>query len=134
MKVSLGGFDTHAGQPQRHAQLMRQLGAGLAAFRIAAKATGQWSRVLAMTYSEFGRRAGQNGSNGTDHGTAAPHFLLGARVKGGLIGPAPDFAALEGGDLRHAIDYRQLYATVAQGWWNVAALPALAGHKALPIL
>ena len=134
MKVSLGGFDTHAGQPQRHAQLMRQLGEGLAAFRAAAKATGQWPRVLAMTYSEFGRRAGQNGSNGTDHGTAAPHFVLGATVKGGLHGPAPDFANLEGGDLKHAFDYRQLYATVAESWWHLGATPALAGHKALPVL
>ena len=134
VKLALGGFDTHANQPGPHANLLRQLGEGLAAFRKAAAAAGRWNDVLVMTYSEFGRRAAQNGSNGTDHGTAAPHFVLGAKVKGGLFGPAPDLGNLVNGDLKHAIDYRNLYATAAQTWWGFARTGAFEGHAPLPIL
>jgi uncharacterized protein (DUF1501 family) len=135
IKLSLGGFDTHANQPETHANLLRQLGAGLAAFRKAMIAAGRWDRILVMTYSEFGRRVGQNGSNGTDHGTAAPHFLIGGRVKGGFYGPHPNLGDLADGDLRHAIDYRSLYATVAQSWWGMSRLGDVFGsHPALPVL
>ena len=135
VKLALGGFDTHANQPGVHANLLRQLGEGLAAFRKALAEAGRWDRVLVMTYSEFGRRAAQNGSNGTDHGTAAPHFVLGSTVRGGLHGPAPNFADLVNGDLRHAIDYRSLYATAAQGWWGFARSESVLGdYKPLPIL
>ncbi len=134
VKLTLGGFDTHAKQPGPHANLLRQLGEGLAAFRKAAAAAGRWNDVLVMTYSEFGRRAAQNGSNGTDHGTAAPHFVLSAKVKGGLFGPAPDLGNLVNGDLKHAIDYRSLYATAAQTWWGFTRTGAFEGHAPLPIL
>ncbi len=134
IKLALGGFDTHANQPGQHANLLRQLGEGLAAFRKALAEAGRWNDVLVMTYSEFGRRAGQNGSNGTDHGTAAPHFVLGANVKGGFFGPAPNLADLVNGDLRHAIDYRSLYATAAQTWWGFSRTSALGDYAPLPIL
>lgn len=134
MKLALGGFDTHANQPGPHANLLRQLGEGLAAFRKAAVEAGRWNDVIVMTYSEFGRRAAQNGSNGTDHGTAAPHFVLGAKVKGGIFGPAPDLANLVNGDLKNAIDYRSLYATAAQSWWGFARTSAFGGHPPLPLL
>jgi uncharacterized protein (DUF1501 family) len=134
IKLALGGFDTHANQPGQHANLLRQLGEGLAAFRKALAEAGRWNDVLVMTYSEFGRRAAQNGSNGTDHGTAAPHFVVGAKVKGGLFGPAPNLADLVDGDVRHAIDYRSLYATAARGWWGFARTSALGDHPPLPIL
>jgi len=135
VKIALGGFDTHANQPPQHANLLRQLGGGLAAFRKSLVAAGKWDRVLAMTYSEFGRRAAQNGSNGTDHGTAAPHFMLGAAVKGGFYGPMPNLADLAGGDLKHTIDYRSLYATVAQKWWGlVRGTVSFGDQPALPLL
>ena len=134
VKLALGGFDTHANQPGQHGNLLRQLGQGLAAFRKALADAGRWNDVLVMTYSEFGRRAAQNGSNGTDHGTAAPHFVIGGRVRGGLYGPAPDLANLANGDLRYAIDYRRLYATAAQTWWGFARTGAFDGHAPLPIL
>ncbi len=134
VKLALGGFDTHANQPGPHANLLRQLGEGLAALRTALAETGRWNDVLVMTYSEFGRRVAQNGSNGTDHGTAAPHFVLGGKVKGGFHGPAPDLTRLADGDLKHAIDYRSLYATAAQTWWGFARTGAFAGHAPLPIL
>ncbi len=135
IKIAIGSFDTHANQPGQHANLLRQLAEGLAAFRKSMSEGGQWPRILVMTYSEFGRRAAQNGSNGTDHGTAAPQFLLGAAVKGGFYGPAPDLNELAGGDLRYAIDYRSLYATIAGGWWHLGpARDVFGSHYALPIL
>jgi uncharacterized protein (DUF1501 family) len=134
VKLALGGFDTHANQPGQHANLLRQLGEGLSAFRKTLADARRWNDVLVMTYSEFGRRAAQNGSNGTDHGTAAPHFVLGAKVKGGLFGPAPDLANLINGDLKHAIDYRSLYATAAQTWWGFTRTGAFGDHAPLPIL
>ena len=83
IKVSHGSFDTHANQQGAHQRLLAQLAEALAAFRAAMLSAGQWRDVLVMTYSEFGRRAGENASRGTDHGTAAAHLLLGGRVKGG---------------------------------------------------
>lgn len=130
VKVALGGFDTHARQRETHDRLMRQLGAGLVSFRTALKQAGLWDRVLVMTYSEFGRRAAENGSRGTDHGTAAPHFVMGGKVKGGFHGRQPSLADLSEGDLRHAVDFRDVYATVAQRWWNLPA-PAAGGRNRL---
>ncbi len=116
IKLKHGGFDTHANQQGKHARLLQQLGQGLAGFRASLKASGQWDRVLLMTYGEFGRRVGQNASGGTDHGTAAPHFLMGGRVKGGLYGAQPSLTDLQGGDLKHSLDFRRLYATAARFW------------------
>jgi len=135
IKTVLGGFDTHYAQPARHGNLMRDLGDSLAAFRAAAIAGGAWDRVLVLTYSEFGRRAAENGSNGTDHGTAAPHFALGGKVRGGLIGRQPSLSDLDGGDLRHSADYRTLYAAAAEHWFELPnARAALGNHAPQPIL
>jgi len=118
--LSLGSFDTHVNQPGNHANLLKQLAEGLAALRHALTEVGAWDRTLVMTYSEFGRRARQNQSNGTDHGTAAAHFVMGGAVRGGLVGQAPDLARLDSSqNLRYTTDFRQLQATVAKGWWGV---------------
>jgi uncharacterized protein (DUF1501 family) len=119
IKVSHGSFDTHAGQLGHHERLLKELAEALAAFRRTAQRAGLWDRVLIMTYSEFGRRVGENASSGTDHGTAAPHLLLGGKVKGGLYGVAPSLTDLQDGDLKYQVDYRSLYATVLNGWWDV---------------
>jgi uncharacterized protein (DUF1501 family) len=119
IKVSLGGFDTHANQAGPHQRLMAELGKGLAALRQALVAAGRWDDVLVLTYSEFGRRVSENGSGGTDHGTAAPHFALGGRVEGGLYGEQPSLTDLRGGDLRHSLDYRRIYATLTRDWWGI---------------
>ncbi len=119
IKVSHGSFDTHSNQRANHDRLLGELAGGLAAFREAMVEAGLWNRVMVMTYSEFGRRARENGSAGTDHGTAAPHLVMGGRVKGGLYGEQPALAALENGDLKHSLDYRCMYATVAEEWWGV---------------
>lgn len=122
IKVTLGGFDTHINQVPTQHRLLEEVGMALAAFRGSMLAAGLWDRVLVMTYSEFGRRAAENGSGGTDHGTAAPHFLLGGRVRGGFHGQAPSLASLENGDLRYTTDFRQLYSTILQSWWEVPSL------------
>ncbi len=119
IKVAQGGYDTHSRQKGRHANLLTVLGKGLGAFRDSLRDAGLWDRVLVMTYSEFGRRVQENASVGTDHGTAAPHFLMGGKVKGGLYGKQPSLTQLQRGDLRHHVDFRELYATVASDWWKL---------------
>ena len=133
LKAAQGGYDTHAGQAGRHPRLLGELAAALAALRRALEASGDWDRVLVMSYAEFGRRAAENASGGTDHGTAAPHLLMGGRVKGGLYGAPPDLARLEAGDIVHSLDFRRLYATAAEGWWGLPpSREALKGAKPLP--
>lgn len=134
LTLTHGSFDTHARQAPTHERLLRELGDGLAAFRTALKKRGLWNSVLVGTWSEFGRRVGENGSGGTDHGTAAPHFLLGGRVKGGLVGSQPSLTELQGGDLVHGLDHRRLNATYAQGWWGLKARSLDPRHRPLDLL
>jgi uncharacterized protein (DUF1501 family) len=135
IKVGLSGFDTHSNQPARQMQLYAHVAEALAAFRAAMVKAGAWDRVLVMTYSEFGRRAAQNGSGGTDHGTAASHFVMGGRVRGGIVGAAPRLDDLESGDLRFTQDFRGLYATAAQSWLQLAgARDVLGAHRPLDVL
>lgn len=119
IKVALPGFDTHARQRETHDRLLGVLAQALAAFRAGLVRAGRWNEVLVLTYSEFGRRAAQNGSDGTDHGTAAPQLALGGRVKGGLHGRQPSLSDLADGDMRHAVDFRDVFSTVARRWWGV---------------
>jgi len=129
LKVSLNGFDTHSGQPAVHARLLKDLAEGLAALRLALLELGRWDSTLIMTYAEFGRRPRENASNGTDHGTASAHFLLGGRVRGGLYGQPPALGRLDGGgNLPFAVDFRDLYATVLEGWWGADSARALKGR------
>jgi len=109
IKVSLRGFDTHARQKVTHARLLKQLTEGFVNLESALAATGHWQKTTIMTYSEFGRRPKENGSAGTDHGTAAPHFLLGGSVKGGLFGKQPQLAHLDSGNLKYTTHFKQLY-------------------------
>ncbi|MCP4776457.1 MAG: DUF1501 domain-containing protein, partial [Planctomycetaceae bacterium] len=80
---------------------------------------------LLMTFSEFGRRVRENASRGTDHGTAAPLFLAGGRLKAGPLNQHPDLSDLEQGDLKHNIDYRSVYATVLEDWLGVESTEIL---------
>ncbi len=135
LKLSQGGYDTHANQSGRHRALLGELGQGLAAFRMALQKGGAWQRVMVMTYAEFGRRVAQNASGGTDHGTAAAHLLLGGGLRGGLYGRQPSLTDLDGGDLRHTLDFRQLYATAAHGWLGLPrAGSPLSGFAPLDLL
>ena len=135
IRVSLGGFDTHQGQPGQHARLLGELADGLAALKAGLTEARRWERTLVMTYSEFGRRPQENGNLGTDHGTAAPHFIAGGRVRGGLYGEPPALGELEGGNLRHGLDFRSLYATALERWWGLPAAPLLGGrYETLEVL
>jgi uncharacterized protein (DUF1501 family) len=135
IRLSLGGFDTHQNQPNVHQRLLGELAAGLAALKSALGEKKRWDSTLVMTYAEFGRRPQENNSNGTDHGTAAAHFVAGGRVKGGLYGEAPRLAELEGGNLRHAVDFRSLYATGLERWWGVSSAKVLnGGFETLDVL
>lgn len=121
----LGDFDTHQGEAQRHPALMADLDAGIETFFSRLDATGASDRAVLVTASEFGRRPTENGS-GTDHGTAAPHFLVGAKVKGGRYGERPSLTNLDGsGNLVHTADFRSLYATVLSGWFGIDHEPVL---------
>ncbi|MEE9304530.1 MAG: DUF1501 domain-containing protein [Thiotrichaceae bacterium] len=119
-KVTLPGFDTHADQAVLHQNQLSYLAEGLHSFSKAMKAARMWDNVMVMTYSEFGRSAKENLSGGTDHGTAAPHIVMGGKVKGGqLYGDKADLKNLNSeGDLNYSTDFRAIYATVAENWWG----------------
>jgi len=123
MHVQHGSFDTHEGQPWRHPRLLKDLAENMAAFRQGLIRMGRWDDVLVMTYSEFGRRAGENGNEGTDHGSANTHFMLGGRVNAGLYGEHPRLDRLVDGDMQHSLDYRAIYDQVCQKWFRDQADP-----------
>ena len=130
IRLSLNGFDTHQNQPGVHANLLRQFAEGLVALRSALIELRRWDTTLVMSYAEFGRRAAENASMGTDHGTANAHFALGGRVKGGLHGEAPRLDRLENGNLPFAVDFRSLYASVLERWWGMNSAGVLRGRFA----
>jgi uncharacterized protein (DUF1501 family) len=126
VRLTLNGFDTHQNQPRRHAALLDQLAQGFASMKSALVELGRWNDTLVMTYAEFGRRPRENGDNGTDHGSVAPHFVMGGRVRGGLYGTPPLLARLDGnGNLPVGVDFRRLYATVLGPWWGLDAKAVL---------
>ncbi|EDZ98976.1 protein of unknown function DUF1501 [Burkholderia sp. H160] len=133
IRLTLNGFDTHQNQPGQHAALLKQFAEGMAAMQAALVELGRWNDTLVMTYAEFGRRPRENQSNGTDHGTVAPHFVTGGRVQGGLYGVPPVLARLDGnGNLPVGVDFRQLYATVLGPWWGLDA-PAILQQRFEPL-
>jgi uncharacterized protein (DUF1501 family) len=120
LHLQLGSFDTHQNQLNAQANLLKQFAEGMAALKSALEELKLWDSTLVMTYAEFGRRPKENQSGGTDHGTAAPHFVMGGAVKGGLYGAQPSLNDLDGtGNMKFSTDYRQLYSTVLQQWWGV---------------
>ena len=114
--VSMGGYDTHVNQKNRHDNNMRQLDAALGAFQKDLRRMGQADRVTTMVFSEFGRRVSENGSNGTDHGVAGPMLVLGDNIKGGLYGKHPSLTDLDKGDLKMTTDFRAVYAALLEDW------------------
>lgn len=130
--VSLGGFDTHSNQPLQHANLLRTLSDGLAAFQKDLESKKLDGQVLTMTFSEFGRRPSENESRGTDHGTAAPLFVMGSRVKAGVHGIAPDLDVDRNQDLAFTTDFRSVYSTVLGSWLGCDAKKIL-GNEFEPL-
>jgi uncharacterized protein (DUF1501 family) len=112
--VSLGGFDTHANEANAQAQLLGVVSESLTRFMGQLKSTTRSNDVTIMVYSEFGRRVIGNGSQGTDHGTSGPMFLIGNSVKGGFYGEQPSLKNLYKNDLAVTTDFRDVYATVIE--------------------
>jgi uncharacterized protein (DUF1501 family) len=136
IRLTLGGFDTHQNQLPLHAALLGQLAEGIAALRSALIATGLWQQTLMATYSEFGRRPRENGTTGSDHGSAGVHFALGGRVRGAVLGDPLALDRLDdAGNPPHSIDFRALYASVLEDWWQIDSLPVLGQRfRPLPLL
>ncbi|MBB5236121.1 DUF1501 domain-containing protein [Deinococcus budaensis] len=130
--VSLGGFDTHAGQRAEQDELLAQLASGLAAFQADLEAQGLADRVLVMGFSEFGRRVAENASAGTDHGQGSVMFALGQGVRGGVHGSSPDLEDLADGDIKYRQDFRGVYAGALTGWLGLDAREILRGDFAGP--
>lgn len=123
--VAQGGYDTHANQANAHERLMGDLDAAMTAFVADLKAQGNFNRVTLMTFSEFGRRVEQNASGGTDHGAAAPMFVVGGNLKAGLYGQYPSLTQLSDGDLIYNVDFRSVYATVLEKGLRVPSVKIL---------
>jgi uncharacterized protein (DUF1501 family) len=121
--TSLDGFDTHANQLGTHAALLTELSDSLAAFHADLAAAGQADRVAVLCFSEFGRRVAENASSGTDHGAAAPVFVVGPVARAGLVGAHPKLDDLDDGDLKHHTDFRRVYAALLDSWLNLPADP-----------
>ena len=119
LKVKIDGFDTHEDQPWRHQRLLEDLGRAMSGFAQQMRKIGQWDNTLVLTYSEFGRRAVENSTSGTDHGTAAPHFLAGGSINGGIYGTHPSLSKLIDGDMQFTMDYRSVYDWILSQWFEI---------------
>jgi uncharacterized protein (DUF1501 family) len=122
--ISQGGYDTHADQITDQPVLLRTLAEGLKAFYDDLVAHNIADRTLIMIWSEFGRRVADNASNGTDHGQANNIYCVGDKVKGGMYGPNPNLTDLQNGNLKHNLDFRDVYSTIIQGWFGNSAAEA----------
>jgi uncharacterized protein (DUF1501 family) len=115
-------YDTHDDQPGELADGLKLTAESLLAFQRDLEARGLADQVLVHVWSEFGRRAKENGSNGTDHGAAGTGFLVGSRVRGSMIGEFPGLARLDDhGNLRATSDFRGLYAALLEDWLGADA-------------
>lgn len=123
--VTLGGFDTHAQQLNRHNALMQQFAQAMKAFYEELDRTGHSDRVVTLAFSEFGRRLRQNASGGTDHGVAGPAFVFGKPVNAGVHGSYPSLTNLDNGDLIHTTDFRSVYADILDNWMQINARQTL---------
>lgn len=123
--VTMGGFDTHSQQSNKHTQLLTQFAASMKAFYDELHKTGHDGRVVSLAFSEFGRRLRQNASAGTDHGLAGPSFVFGPSVKHGLHGAYPSLSDLDQGDLIHTTDFRSVYADILDNWMAIDSAKTL---------
>jgi uncharacterized protein (DUF1501 family) len=124
--LTIGGWDTHVNQVQRHQRLLEQVGKGLSALNQDLKARGLDKNILIMVQSEFGRRPTENGSGGTDHGTAGPVWLIGP-VRAGFYGGEPALNSLHKGNLPMQVDFRSVYAEILDRWLGMPSKGILSG-------
>jgi uncharacterized protein (DUF1501 family) len=136
--LSQGGYDTHTNQAGAHERLLKDLSQSLSALVNDLKDQKNFERVVIMTFSEFGRRVEENANNGTDHGAAAPVFMIGSRINPGLLGQAPSLAPADltkGGDIKFSTDFRSVYAAVLDQWLQTKSELVLGkSFKAFPLL
>jgi len=133
IKVALSGFDTHFNQKNQHQVLLKTLAQGLANIRSTLTESGHWDQTLVMTYSEFGRRVGENGSQGTDHGTAATHLMAGGQINGSIKTAMPSLNDLVDKDLQYNEDFRSLYASVIDQWLGLPLGQDYQKYKQIPL-
>ncbi|MEO3924799.1 DUF1501 domain-containing protein [Micromonosporaceae bacterium B7E4] len=131
--VSLGGFDTHAGEIVGHEMLLTQLDEALTSFVERMAQTEAGRQVTVAVYSEFGRRVRANASDGTDHGTAGPVLVLGGQVTGGLYGEQPSLTDLDDGDLKATVDFRQVFGTLLGSVLGADPARYLEGYQVTPL-
>jgi uncharacterized protein (DUF1501 family) len=130
-----GGFDTHASQQFTHFGLLNELAGAINAFFNDLTAAKLADRVALMVFSEFGRTIKENGSAGTDHGTAGCVFVAGPGVKGGLAGTQPSLTDLEKGEPKMTTDFRRVYATLLEDWMGLSSKESLAGEfERMPLI
>jgi len=133
--TSLGGFDTHSQQQAAHNSLLTELSEGVTAFYKDLEEHQLADRVLIVTFSEFGRRVKENGSLGTDHGTAGPMFAISKGLKQPVVGKHPSLKNLDQGDLKYHTDFRNVYATILENWLQAESESVLFGkYKPLSFL
>ncbi len=130
--VSQTGYDTHANQLPVQNRLLGDLSGALSAFQTDLTAHGLENQVLTMTFSEFGRRPAENNRGGTDHGTSAPLFVMGSKLKNNLLGTPPDLDVGKGKDLTYSTDFRQVYATILENWLGCSREPII-GRRFQPL-
>lgn len=127
--VSLGGFDTHADERGTQQRLLTELDGALSSFTGRMRESDRGKQVTVLVYSEFGRRVRANASQGTDHGTAGPMFLIGDSVRGGFHGAQPSLTDLDDGDLKQTTDFRDVYGTVLDRILDTDAGAVLGDHQ-----
>jgi uncharacterized protein (DUF1501 family) len=133
LHVNFGGFDTHASQARVHGDLLGAVAQNLAGWQDRLERAGLGERVVTVVYSEFGRRAEENASAGTDHGSAAPVFVLGQGVNGGFHGAMPSLDDLDDGNLRFTTDFRRVYAALIRRAWDMDPAPILGDYAPLEL-
>jgi uncharacterized protein (DUF1501 family) len=116
LAYSGNSFDTHVQQADLHSRLLMYTADALRGFMEDLERIGRADEVAVMVFTEFGRRVEENGSLGTDHGTATPMFVLGKRIRGGFHGKHPSLTDLDDGNLKMTTDFRRVYATMIEEW------------------
>jgi len=126
-------FDTHVQQADLHSRLLMYTADAVRGFMDDVKRLGRGDDVAVVMFTEFGRRVEENGSLGTDHGTATPMFIVGHRVKGGLYGKHPSLTDLDDGNMKMTTDFRRVYATMIDEWLAVADTAAILKGRFEPL-
>jgi len=118
-------FDTHVQQADLHSRLLMYTADAVRGFMEDIARIGRADQVAVMIFTEFGRRVEENGSLGTDHGTATPMFVIGKGVKGGFYGKHPSLTDLDDGNMKMTTDFRSVYATMIKEWLGYDDTPAV---------